>query len=260
MGPEKCDNNSNLVLVNECCHSMSGKPGSLWEHSAQMSDPLFDFSSLIVLLESPSRTSGPERCSHTPTTSPEGSPGIGSAQEFIQIKLWHPVFAPLNDSSSYSFIDSISGLTLSLMRPCRICQRRFMAPSLSAKSVLSLRLLSTSWPLICSTDWLTKSTVSCLQLKSTLKPWEGNSSRFTIKNGSHKPLTSLAYMLICKKIVCSWKILFFYQKLTCKQSQTCNERPLPCIFAGSLESHLTPLHSSGFLHPPRWHSPSMISS
>lgn len=62
-------------------------------------------------------------------------------------------------------------LTLSLMRPCRICQRRFMSPSRSAKSVLSVRLLSMSWPLICSTDWFTKSTVSCLQLRSTLKPW-----------------------------------------------------------------------------------------
>lgn len=38
--------------------------------------------------------------------------------------------------------------------------------------VLSLRLLS-SWLLICSTDWFTKSTVSCLQLMSIWKPWKG---------------------------------------------------------------------------------------
>lgn len=80
------------------------------------------------------------------------------------------------------FLASFRGfvLTLSLMRPCRICQRRFTAPRRSAKSVLSLRLLSTSWPPIWITDWFTKSTVSCLQLKSTLKPWiRKKCSRFT---------------------------------------------------------------------------------
>lgn len=61
-------------------------------------------------------------------------------------------------------------LTLSVMRACIICQERFMAPSFSAKSVLSLRLLSKSCPLICSTDWFTKSTVSCLQFTSTRYP------------------------------------------------------------------------------------------
>lgn len=60
--------------------------------------------------------------------------------------------------------------TFSVTKPCRICQRLFIAPSCSAKSVLSLRLLSTSWLLICSTDWFTKSTVNCLQFKSILKP------------------------------------------------------------------------------------------
>lgn len=63
-------------------------------------------------------------------------------------------------------------LTFSPTRPCKSCQLLFMAPSCSAKSVLSLRLLSTSWLLICSTDWFTKSAVSCLQFRSILKPLE----------------------------------------------------------------------------------------
>lgn len=58
------------------------------------------------------------------------------------------------------------------MSPCSICHRLFIAPSFSAKSVLSLRFPSTSWLLICSTDWFTKSTVNCLQVRSMLKPCE----------------------------------------------------------------------------------------
>ena len=72
-------------------------------------------------------------------------------------------------------------LTFSVTRPCRICQLLFIAPSRSAKSVLSLRLLSTSWLLICSTDWFTKSTVSCLQLMSIWKPWKGRGENKKIR-------------------------------------------------------------------------------
>lgn len=53
-------------------------PGSLLEHSAQMSDPLSGVSSSAFLLELPSKTSGPGCCSHNLTTSPRGSQGTGS--------------------------------------------------------------------------------------------------------------------------------------------------------------------------------------
>lgn len=83
--------------------------------------------------------------------------------EWVEVVLSHKIF-----------------LTFSVIKPCRICQRLFIAPSCSAKSVLSLRLLSTSWLLICSTDWFTKSTVNCLQFKSILKPLQKKRGKKTI--------------------------------------------------------------------------------
>lgn len=95
-----------------------------------------------------------------------------------------------------------------MIRACRICQRRFMAPNLSAKSVLSLRLLSTSCPLICSTDWFTKSTVNCLQFTSTRKPYrQKNKSLAVIKihyciSESHKNRITITAKCVGMRICC----------------------------------------------------------